>query len=75
MRIALVNLTLGSKNLKAIYAHSVAHANTIPEFAAVSKRIGKHLMTDPQLSALIADGTVFLMHPKNLRARRFQPRR
>jgi aldehyde:ferredoxin oxidoreductase len=57
---------MGSKNLKAIHAHSHTPSHSSPEFAAISRRTGKHLVTDPKNQSIMADGTVFLMRPKNL---------
>ncbi len=57
---------MGSKMLKAIRVRATTHQTTPPAFAAAQKRASQHLIRDPKNQSLLADGTVFLMRPKNL---------
>ncbi|MBI3362770.1 MAG: aldehyde ferredoxin oxidoreductase family protein, partial [Chloroflexi bacterium] len=59
---------MGSKNLKAIHVRPVRYSrpDRSGEFAAASRRTGKHLIADPKNRSLMTDGTLFLMRPKNL---------
>ena len=57
---------MGSKNLKAVHAHSRTPAHTPPAFAEAARKTGKHLITDPVNQFIMTDGTVFLLRPKNM---------
>jgi aldehyde:ferredoxin oxidoreductase len=57
---------MGSKRLKAIHVRADVRAHTPPQFAEIARRTAKHLIDDPKNAGLIADGTPFLLRPKNL---------
>ncbi|HBG75226.1 MAG: hypothetical protein A2X25_12755 [Chloroflexi bacterium GWB2_49_20] len=57
---------MGSKNLKAIHVKGRRHIQTDPDFITELRTTSKHLFQDPKNRFIKADGTVFLMRPKNM---------
>lgn len=57
---------MGSKNLKAIQVKGKRHIKTTPDFITQLRKTSQHLIHDPKNQFIMADGTVFLLRPKNM---------